>query len=469
MVGRAGAGRPAGDGAMGLTPEVGGPIPEWKSGAPPSRWPARGERQYPAHVETPAPTPGTLHRRLGLWQVTLSGIGVILGAGVYALVAPAAARAGNALWLAFLLAGVAAALTAYAYARLGVMQPKNSPEFQYTSLAFGPRVGFVAGWLMLAADLLAAATVALGFGGYLAHLAGTPVEANALALLALVALVMALGIAESVALAMVLTLVEAGGLLFIIAVGLPSWPGADYLEMPHGMAGVWSAASLIFFAYLGFDELGNLAEEMRQPERDLPRALFLAMSITVAIYILVALSAAGAVGWRALQGSPAPLALVAGAALGARADAALSWVALGATANTVLLLLVSASRSVYGMAAAGVLPAGLARVAGRGTPLTAVVVVIGGAGVLVLAGDLATVAALTDGAVLASFALVNLSLPWLAARGRAGSRGVRRALDVVVPGTGALFCAGLLAEAGAAAIGVAAALAALGFFLAPRR
>src|SRR5688572_1738758 len=85
------------------------------------------------------------------------------------------ARAGSALWLSFLIAALAAGLTAYSYGRLAQRRPKDSPEFQYTTLAFGPRVGFVAGWLMLVADLLAAAAVAIGFGGYLAHLAGTPV------------------------------------------------------------------------------------------------------------------------------------------------------------------------------------------------------------------------------------------------------------------------------------------------------
>lgn len=200
----------------------------------------------------PSRTAPTLRRSLGLWQVSLSGIGVILGAGVYALVGPAAARAGNALWLAFLLAGVAAGLTAYSYARLGTMRPKDSPEFQYTALAFGPRIGFVAGWLMLAADLLAAATVALGFGGYLTHLVGTPVSVNALLLLVIVAVVISTGIAESIGLAIVLTLVEAAGLVFVILIGIPFWGQADYLEMPRGASGVWSAASLIFFAYLGF-------------------------------------------------------------------------------------------------------------------------------------------------------------------------------------------------------------------------
>jgi len=385
-------------------------------------------------------TATSLKRTLGLWQVSVAGIGVILGAGVYALIGPAAGLAGDALWLAFLVAGVTAALTAYSYARLGAMRPKASPEFQYTALAFGPRIGFVAGWLMLVADMCAAAAVALGFGGYLAHFAGTPVVLNALVLLAAVGVFAYAGVAESVGLALLLTAVEAAGLLFVIAVGAPSWARVDLLAAPAGLGGISAAAALIFFAYLGFDELGNLAEEMREPARDLPRALSIAMATTTLIYVLVALSATAVVGWRALAASPAPLAVVARRVLGARADALMTAIALAATANTVLLLMISASRSVYGMGAAGVLPARLARVGGRATPTTATAVVLATAGALVLLGDLREVAMLTDAVVLSSFVLVNASLVWLAARGRAGGGGARRTVDLTAGGAAAALC-----------------------------
>jgi amino acid transporter len=417
----------------------------------------------------PAPAAPALRRRLGLGQVTVAGIGVILGAGVYALVGPAAARAGGGLWLAFLLAGTAAGLTAYSYARLGAMRPKDSPEFQYTALAFGPRVGFVAGWLMLAADLLAVATVALGFGGYLEHLTELGAVPGALALVLGAGLVVVLGIGESLALAIVLTAVEALGLLGVIAIGLPFWTSTGHLEMPRGLAGVSEAAALIFFAYLGFDELGNLAEEMRRPERDLPRALGLAMAASTAIYLGVAVSAVSAAGWRALAASSAPLALVAGTVLGSRADTVLSVVALAATGNTVLLLLVAASRSIYGMATAGVLPMALGRVGGTGTPLAATGLVAAVTAALVLSGDLARVAALTDAAVLASFALVNLALPWLVVRGQTPGRGVGRRLDVALPVVAVLLCGWLLAHTGWPALAVATALAAVGLGIASRR
>jgi APA family basic amino acid/polyamine antiporter len=417
-----------------------------------------------ASARTVAASP-SLRRTLGVWRVSLTGIGVILGAGVYALIGPAAAQAGNAMWLSFVLAGITAGLTAYSYARFAALRPKDSPEFQYTAMAFGPATGFVAGWLMLAADLLAAATVALGFGGYWSHLFGTPAVLNALALLGVTTLILCLGIAGSVALAIVLTFVEAAGLLFVIVVGLPFWPKGNFLEMPQGLGGVWNAASLIFFAYIGFDELGNFAEEMHHPERDLPRALFISMIVTTAIYVLVALSAAAAVGWRDLGGSDAPLALVARHVLGPRADTILTLVALCATANTVLLLLLSGARSVYGIASAGMLPARLAAVGRKtGIPVGATAVVVGVTAPFVLLGDLSRVAEMTDASVLLSFLMVNGALVWLSA-----SRAIdRRGADLILSGAAALLCAWLLIHTGWAGLGTASALTILALFIARR-
>jgi len=402
----------------------------------------------------------SLRRSLSLWQVTLSGVGVILGSGVYALIGPAAAQAGNALWLAFLLAGLTAGLTAYAYARLARLAPKNSPEFQYTALAFGPRVGFVAGALMLVADVLAAAAVTLGFGGYLEHLAGTPTTANALALIVVLGAILWAGVEQSVAVAIVLTGLEALGLAFVIVIGVPSWAGTDFLAAPHGLTGISGAAALIFFAYLGFDELGNFAEEMRHPERDLPRALFASMTVTTAIYALVALSAVAVVDAARLGASDAPLALVAGRVLGGHADATLSVLALAATANTALLLLASAARSIYGMAAAGALPKALARVGRTAVPVTSTVLVLALLAVVVALGTLRQVATMTDAVVLLSFLMVNGSLPWLAARRRTPATGGARAAEILIPSLAFALCTWLLLHAGVTSI-----LAALGLGL----
>jgi len=406
--------------------------------------------------------PRTLRRTLSLWQVSAAGVGVILGAGVYALIGPAAATAGQALWLAFLLAGVAAALTAYSYARLGAMRPRTSPEFQYTALAFGTEVGFVAGWLMLVGDVAAAASVALGFGGYFGHLTGSSVTVAALVLIALTGVALYAGVGGSVGLAIALTAVEALGLAFVIVLGLPAWARADWTMSAGGFGGVFSAASLIFFAYLGFDELGNLAEEMHEPERNLPRALFISILATTLIYIAVALSATAIVPAARLATSSAPLALVARDVLGAGAETALGVMALAATANTVLLLLLAGSRSIYGMASEGVLPRTLARLSRTQIPVTALLVVLAVAAALVLSGDLSAVARLTDAVVLLSFGAVNASLLWLALRGRTSGGRARRLADVGLPALGVLLCGGLLVEGGWRWIGAALALGLVG-------
>jgi len=283
------------------------------------------------------------------------------------------------------------------------------------------------------------------------------------------AVVLLVGIGESVGLAVLLTVVEAAGLLVVIAIGLPDWGRVSYLEAPHGFAGLSGAAALIFFAYLGFDEIGNFAEEMHQPERNLPRALFFSLAGATVIYLLVALSVTAAVGWQDLSASTAPLALVARQTLGPTAETAISVIALAATENTVLLLLVAAARSVYGMAAAGVLPRRLGAVGGRGIPVLATLLVTGLTGSLVLLGDLAQVAALTDAAVLLSFMLVNLSLPRLARRGATGAGRARRTLDVGVPALALLMCGWLLIHTGWLSLAAAAGLAVLGLALGRRR
>jgi APA family basic amino acid/polyamine antiporter len=404
----------------------------------------------------------TLRRTLGLWQASFTGVGVILGAGVYSLIGPAAALAGGGLWLAFALAGVAAAFTAYSYARFATLRPKASPEFQYTALAFGADAGFVAGWLMLLGDIAAAASVALGFGGYLGHLAGTPTVLGAGALVLVAGAAMYGGIGRSVGVAAVLTIIEAAGLLVVIAIGLPRWPEVDLRLGDGGAGGVFGAAALIFFAFLGFDELGNLAEEMRNPERDLPRALLFSLATTTAIYVAVALSAIAVVPPAMLGDSSAPLALVAGRALGRSADAAVALMALAATANTVLLLLLAAARSVYGMAAAGVLPRRLTVLTRTDVPREAMVVVLLLALGLIAAGDLSSAAHLTDAMVLISFACVNAGLAWLAVRKQTPGGPFVRARDVAIAGAGGLMCLWLLGHGGWVWILAAAAVGALG-------
>jgi len=386
-----------------------------------------------------------LKRRLGLWVTTLTGIGVILGSGIYVLVGVAAGEAGNAVWLSFLIAAAVAGLTGLSYARLSKLKPKDAPEFQFVGMAFKPSLAFLAGWMILWAVVISASAVALGFAGYLSYLLGTPVIPVAIGLVLASSIVVFLGIGESALLAGILTFIEVAGLVFIVAIGVPHFGEVNIMEMPMGVAGTIGAASLVFFAYLGFEGMANLSEEMKNPQRDLPRAILLALGISTLLYILVSLAAVSVLDWNTLSQSNAPLALVAAQVLGSNAGLTLTLVALFSTANTVLLLLLAASRAMWAMSCAGALPRVFCVIGEeRRTPWLAIIVVGFFASLFTAFEDIRDVAEFTNFATLLAFAGVNAAALKIFNRESSMSGFKRIFLDIIMPALG-LVTAVLLA------------------------
>jgi APA family basic amino acid/polyamine antiporter len=301
--------------------------------------------------------PVELKRALHMPEVVLSGIGVILGAGIYALIGEAAGLAGNALWLAFILSATIAAFTGLSYAELSSMFPLAGAEYEYTTRSFGDAIAFIIGILVILSGIVGAATVALGFAGYFEGIAGTPILITAVLLLLVLSGIIGAGIRQSTAFVVTFTIIEAAGLVGIIAIGLPYLGSVDYTAMPFGIAGVLQASALIFFAYQGFEEIVKLSEETVDPEQTIPRGLIIALAVTIVLYVLVSVAAVSVAGWEGLAGSNAPFAAIAGLALGDEAFLVFTVIALFATANTALLMLLASSRIMYGMARSRSLPA----------------------------------------------------------------------------------------------------------------
>lgn len=297
-----------------------------------------------------------LLRTLTLREVVLSGIGVILGAGIYALIGEAAAMAGNALWIAFILSAIIAAFTGLSYAELSSMFPLASAEYEYTDRSFGQMLAFIVGILVALSGIIGAATVSFGFAGYFQGITGLPLIVSAFLLLIFISLIIFSGIKQSAAFVILFTLIEAGGLIGIIFIGFPYVGSVDYFEMPAGFMGVLQASALIFFAYQGFEGIVKLSEETVNPEKNIPRGIILALIATIILYIFVAIAAVSVSGWEELARSPAPFAILAQNALGNEAFLIFTLIALFATANTALLMLLSSSRIMYGMARSRSLP-----------------------------------------------------------------------------------------------------------------
>ncbi len=359
--------------------------------------------------------PERLRRSLGPVTLTFYGVGTIVGAGIYSVIGAAAGEAGSLLWASFAIAALAAFLTALSYAELSSMVSKAGAEYQFLKKAFPQRrfFAFMAGWLIAMNAAATAATVALAFAGYLDNFVATPAFLTALLLLAVCTAINIAGIRESTAVGVVLICIEVAGLVLIIFSGLESGRlGAGISDAAQGadVMGVFAATSLIFFIYIGFEDIANLAEETKEPKRTVPRALILAVLITSALYLFVALSALALVDPEKMAQSRSPLAFAAASAEPWRGTA-VAVAALFATASTALLTLISISRLLYGMANDGDMPSPLAKTATtRKTPWVAALALFLAAAALLPLGEIKIVASVSSFGVLLVFTAVQAAM-----------------------------------------------------------
>ncbi len=356
-----------------------------------------------------------LKRELGLAELTLYGVGMIVGAGIYALIGKVCGLAGNGVWLSFILSSFLAIFTGLSYAQLGSMLPKDAAEYEYVkSSTKNEFLSIAISWLMLGSMLLSATTVALGFAGYLAALLGGSIELFAAFSIVIFTLINYMGMNISAKINDVLTLLEILGLVIIILGTIfalftshISVRSVDYFDFP--LKGVFAGAVLAFFAFIGFGSITKIAEETKSPEKTIPKAILLSIFITTLLYIGVALSAVTLASPKELYVSKEPAALIA-EKINPWLRFFISFVALFSTGNTILLILISSSRMFYGLASRGVFPRFLAKIDKKtSTPFYAVFLSGIVSTLLLMVGDIRTVAEVTNVWIFICYFFVNLS------------------------------------------------------------
>ncbi|MEU8203029.1 APC family permease [Streptosporangium sp. NPDC049046] len=363
----------------------------------------------------------SLKRVIGRRVLLLFVVGDILGAGIYALVGKVAGHVGGALWVPFLVAFVLAALTATAYAELVGKYPQAAGAALYANKAFNiPFVTFIVAFAVLMSGITSASAAARAFGGdYLGEFVTLPVVVGAFIFLGLITLVNFAGISESIKVNVVLTIIEAFGLLVIIAIGIFALLSGDgeparaleFHPVNGAFLGILGGTALAFYALLGFEDSVNLAEEAKEPQRDFPRALFGGLTIAAVIYLGVAFTATMLVDTKTLMDSSGPLLEVVKVAGLAFPPKLFALIALLAVGNTALINMLMASRLVYGMAREGIVPKIFGTVhSTRSTPWVAIVFTVGVAAVLVATGDMSDLADTTVLLLLCVFAIVNVAV-----------------------------------------------------------
>jgi APA family basic amino acid/polyamine antiporter len=372
-----------------------------------------------------------LNRELGALDITVLGIGVIIGAGIFVLTGNAAAtEAGPAIMLSFVLAGVVCALAALCYAELAAMVPVAGSAYTFTYATLGELVAFVIGWDLALEFIVGASAVSVGWSAYLnstldqifgvtlpASISGPPaaeggvVNLPAIAIVAAVAFVLVRGIRITAKANLAITVIIIAVLLLVILIGGSEVDSANWSPFaPFGWDGVVGGAAVVFFAYIGFDIVATTAEETRNPQRDMPIGILASLAIVTVLYFAVAGVITGMLPYDQL-GSAAPIA-DAFENLDRQWAAAVVYAgALVALTNTVLILMLGQTRVGFAMARDRLFPPGLARTHPRyHTParFTVIIAVL----VSILAGftTIDTLADLVNIGTLFAFVLVAIGV-----------------------------------------------------------
>lgn len=386
----------------------------------------------------------TLARKITLPLLLFYGLGNILGAGIYVLVGEVANIAGMYAPYSFLAALFVVSFTALSYSELASRFPDSAGVALYVrkglrSIPFSVVVGLT----VALAGLISAATISRGFTGYLAELIQVSEFTALFGLLALLGLIAAWGISESVIIAVVMTLVEIGGLLLILWIGAPALatlPERLHEVIPPLDWGVWHTVFLggflAFYAFLGFEDMVNIAEEVKEPSTTFPKAMLAALVIATLLYLSVSLVSVLLLTPAELAATEAPFATMYTQATGEEATI-ITYISMVAIINGAMIQIIMASRMVYGISKRGWLPTPLAYVNPKTqTPVVATLVVTLVTLAFALWLPLVTLANLTSSIVLIVFTIVNIAL-FRVKLSNPSPRGIRT-IPLWVPAAGAL-------------------------------
>ncbi len=359
-----------------------------------------------------------LKRALSLPLLVLYGLGTTIGAGIFVLTGKVAGAAGGLAPLAFLLAALLAGLAALCFAEMAVRFPESGGEAVYVKEGLGSdRFALLTGCMVVLAGLVSTATIVTGFAGYAADLVPLPPLALKIGAAVLLGLVAFWGVTESVTIAAAVTLAELGVLVVICAFGIPGLELSAIgraLEPATVDAAVWggvaSGAVLAFYAFIGFEDIVNVAEETRNPQRVLPQAIVVTLLVTAVLYVTISVIAVTAVPLAELAASAAPLTLLFERVSGLPGET-ISIIAIFSVLNGALIQIIMASRVFFGLARRGWLPAWLKVVyPGTRTPANAILLCVATVAVLVTAFPLEALARTTSFITLAIFAIVAVAL-----------------------------------------------------------
>lgn len=390
---------------------------------------------------------------MGLWGAASIGIGAIIGTGIFVLLGVASGLAGPAVIFSFIIAGFTALLTGLSSAELASFITEEGGSYIYTHKAFGRVTGFIIGWIKSFDYIIGSSAVSIGFASYFTYFLHIPAMQSIIISIAviwpiLLTLLNLKGMKETSSANIGLVLLKISALIIFIIVGSYYISGhfnpVNYQPFfPKGVAGMLSGAAIIFFAFIGFNTVTIVFEEVKNPQKNIPKGVLLAFAVCMFLYIGVALVAVGLLNWKTLGLSTAPVE----AALSIATNnifileiVAIS--ALFATTSVILASIIGGSRVLFSMARKNIIPETLSKISKNGTPLYTIIICgISIALIVVISsGNLEELASIFNLGTLLTFIFINLSLLQLRRTLPNIKRGFKVPFYPITPITGIISC-----------------------------
>ncbi|MCP2341274.1 amino acid permease [Actinomadura rupiterrae] len=424
-------------------------------------------RTKPVDVIVEEGQEGGLDRSMSLLQLTMFSVGATLGTGIFVVLGEAVPLAGPAVVLSFVLAAVTALFSALSYAELAGTIPVSGSSYSYAYATMGELIAWVCGWCLLLEYAVSVSAVAVGWGQYLndffdqtfgftlpAAISNPPgsggyVNVPAIVVVMLAMLLLLKGASESATVNTIMVFLKIGVLVFFCVVAFTAFKAGNITPFaPMGWAGIQAAGSKVFFSYIGFDAASTAGEEAKNPKRDLPLAIIGSLVIVTVLYVLVGLSAVGAMNWKEFKAgeTEASLAVVLERATNMSWPAAvLSLGAVIAIASVVLSVMYGQTRILFAMSRDGLMPKVFQRVSPHThVPVVNTLIVSAFIALLAAAIPLGKLADATSIGTLFAFGLVNIGVIVLRRTRPDLNRSFRTPLYPITPVLGVLFCAGLI-------------------------
>jgi APA family basic amino acid/polyamine antiporter len=390
----------------------------------------------------------TLKRSLTLFDATALALGAIVGAGIFVISGVASGLAGPAVVLSIIIAGVVSSFTAFSFVKLSSKFVQEGGPYVYSKYVISNFAGFITGWIWLFANVVAGATVSIGLASYVVvlfpQLPLVPIAVSSVLILTAFNIV---GIKQSSIFNAILVLLKLSALSLFIIIGFSHLNFSFYEPFaPNGISGVLSATALIFFAYTGFGRAATASEEIKDPERTVPRSVALSLILSSIVYILVGIVSVGLVPYQELGNSGSPLsdAVEHGIKL-EWLNIFVSFAAIVATVSVLLTAVIGVSRVSFAMARDGLLPRFLSKTHEKfATPYLSILAAGAVMATLPVISGLKETANATNFGSLVVYALVNLCAIIPVVKKENDTSRARKFAYVVIPALGLISCVTLL-------------------------